>query len=95
MDGDNEKEIGAPAALAHPRPHIADGWRLTRTAANLWRNYYMLPPTSHAARRWLSSLRILFFVNLFMLPIDLCFYHLKVGWHCGSAVQCRGRAVPR
>ena len=35
----------------------------------------MLPPVSQNQRRWATFLRCCFVVNIFMVPVDVCFYH--------------------
>ena len=47
-------------------------------AHNLWKHKRLLVPNTLNLRRWATFLRILFVVNLFVLPIELCFYHARV-----------------
>ena len=44
-------------------------------ARNLWRNSKLLLPDTINLRRWATFLRLLFVINLFVLPIDIFFYH--------------------
>ena len=61
----------------------------------------MLPPASLMQRRWAMLLRLLFVVNAFMVPIELCFYQqsLRVRVRClASGPPCHAagtRPVPR
>ena len=48
-------------------------------AQNLWRQQRMLPPRSLNQRRWATLLRCLFVINIFMVPVDICFYHSALG----------------
>lgn len=48
---------------------------------NLWRNSKLLLPNSINLRRWATFLRVCFLVNLFVLPIDIFFYHAEVRVH--------------
>ena len=53
-------------------------------ARNLWRNSRMLLPNTLNLRRWATGLRLLFVINLFVLPIDIFFYHRLVISICGT-----------
>ena len=46
-------------------------------AHNLWRNSRLLLPNTLNLRRWATFLRVCFLVNLFVLPIDIFFYHAQ------------------
>ena len=69
--------------------------RGANAARNLWRQFQVLPPTSINQRRWQSLLRVLYLVNLFTLPIDLCFYHLRVRPLAHLAPTARSARRPR
>lgn len=42
---------------------------------NLWKHYHLLTPQSPKLRSWGQLLCLLFWVNLFMLPVDIFFFH--------------------
>ena len=82
---EEDKELGAsPRCVALPKR--TGSCRLSESRSpcaesavrNLWRQMRLLPPSSARHRRWTSLLVLLYFINLMLMPIDVCFYHLHV-----------------
>ena len=86
---EEDPEIGMPAcarkcARFARAPSLPETWHAltcvwlfcaAAAARNLWRQRWLLPPTSPNIRRWESFLWYAFLVNLVILPIDVFFYH--------------------